>query len=82
MLSTVGSAMLGARDDSCEEECSESLADKLIAESGATFHMTRSADLASKVQLCGRKDRIEVNHLIDLVRYRMLTVVFPAYLDC
>ncbi|CAM9153268.1 unnamed protein product [Laminaria digitata] len=40
--------------------------------------MTRSADLLSDVRLCDDKVRICDNHLIDVVGYGTLTVVFPG----
>ncbi|CAM9400002.1 unnamed protein product [Laminaria digitata] len=74
--------MLSISDDSRAEERSgdltESLAERRIADSGASFHMTRSADLLSDVRLCDDKGRIGDNHLIDVVGYVMLTVVFPG----
>ena len=78
----LANAMLSRDDDSCAEERSqslpESLAEKWIADSGASFHMTRSADLLSDVRLCDDKVRIGDNHLIDVVGYGTLTVVFPG----
>ena len=69
-------------DDSCAEEGSESitgsLAEKWIADSGASLHMTHSADLLSDLRLCDDKARISDNHLIDVVGYGMLPVVFPG----
>ena len=56
----------------------ESLAEKLKADSGASFHMTDSADLLSDVRLCNDKVKIGDNHLIDVVRYGTLTVIFPG----
>ncbi|CAM9259353.1 unnamed protein product, partial [Laminaria digitata] len=49
-----------------------------MADSGASFHMTRSADLLSDVRLCDDKVRIGTNHLIDVVGYGTLTVVCPG----
>ena len=52
----LANAMFSRSDDSCTEERSESitesLAEKWIADSGASFHMTHSADLLSDVRLC------------------------------
>ena len=49
----LANAMFSRSDDSCAEERSESmtesLAEKWIADSGASFHMTHSADLLSDV---------------------------------
>ncbi|CAM9165641.1 unnamed protein product, partial [Laminaria digitata] len=78
----LANAMLSISDDSRAEERSgdltESLAERWIADSGASFHMTRSADLLSDVRLCDNKVRIGDNHLIDVVGYGTLTVVFPG----
>ena len=46
---------------------------KWIADSGAPFHVTHSADLLSDVRLCD-KARIGDNHLIDIVGYGTLTL--------
>ena len=71
--------MLGTDDDSCTEECSEGMGAKWIADtrSGASFHMTHSADFLSDIRLCDDKVRIGDNHLIDFVGYGTLTAVFP-----
>ena len=78
----LANAMLRIGDDSRGEELSgdstESLAERWIADSGASFHMTRSADLLSHVRLCDDKVRIGDNHLMDVVGYGTLTVVFPG----
>ncbi|CAM9287200.1 unnamed protein product, partial [Laminaria digitata] len=52
--------------------------EKWIADSGASFHMTHSADFLSDVRLCDGKVRIGDNHLIDVVGYGTLTAVFPG----
>ncbi|CAM9602003.1 unnamed protein product, partial [Laminaria digitata] len=46
--------------------------EKWIADSGASFHMTHSADFLSDVRLCDDKVRIGDNHLIDVVGYGTL----------
>ena len=51
---------------------------KWIADSGASFHMTHSADLLSDVRLGDYKVRVGDNHLIDVMGYGTLTVVFPG----
>ena len=58
--------MLGTNDDSINEERSEDMGEKWIADSGASFHITHSADLLSDVRLCD-KVRIGDKHLIDTV---------------
>ena len=77
--------MFSRRDDSCADERSESmtesLAEERIAGSGASFHMTHSADLLSDVRLSDDKGRICDNHLIDVVGYGTRTVVFPGDLN-
>ena len=70
--------MLGTNDDSCNMKRSDCIGEKWIADSGASFHMTHSADLLSDVRLCDDKVRIGDNHLIDVVEYGTLTVVFPG----
>ena len=69
-------------DDSCAEEGSENItesrAEKWIADSGASLHMTHSADLLSDVRLYDDKVRIGDNHLIDVVEYGTLTVFFSG----
>ncbi|CAN0530962.1 unnamed protein product, partial [Laminaria digitata] len=54
------------------------ISEKWIADSGASFHMTHSADFLSDVRLCDHKVRIGDNHLIDVVGYGTLTAVFPG----
>ena len=70
--------MLGTNDDSSNEERSEDMGEKRTADSSASFHITQSADLLSDVRLCDDKVRIGDNHLIDIVGYGTLTVVFPG----
>ena len=49
-------------------------------DSGTSFHVTRSADQSSDVRLCNDKIRINDNHLIDVVGYGTLTVVYSGHL--
>ncbi|CAN0295766.1 unnamed protein product, partial [Laminaria digitata] len=70
--------MLGATDNSYTQERSDGTSEKWIADSGASFHMTHSADFLSDVRLCDDKVRIGDNHLIDVVDYGTLTAVFPG----
>ena len=70
--------MTGTNDDSCNEERRDCIGEKWIADSGASFHMTHSADLLSDASLCDAKVRIGDNHLINVVGYATLTVVFPG----
>ena len=72
--------MLGTNDDSGSEERSEDMGEKWIADSGASCHITHSADLLSGFRLCDDKVGIVDNHLIDIVGYGTLTVVFPGHL--
>ena len=78
----LANAMFSRSNEPCAEERSESmtesLAEKWIVDSGASFHITHSADLLSDVRLCGDKARIGNNHLVDVVGYGTLTVVFPG----
>ena len=52
-------------------------AEKWIAESGATFHMTRSADLLRDLNPSEDKVKIGNDTLIGVEGYGSLTVVFP-----
>ena len=69
-------------DDSCAEERSESMtesvAEKSIADSGASFNMTHSAGLLTDVRLRDDTVRTGYKPLIDVVGHRTLTVVFPG----
>ena len=81
-LCCLANAILNGSDDSCAVEHRDSLTEnfteKWIADSGASFHMTHPADQLSDVRLCNNKVRIGDNHLIDVVGYDTLTVVFPG----
>ena len=77
-VSCLAKCMLRTNDDSCNEERSDCITEKWIADSGASFHMTHSADLLSDVRLCEDQVRNDYNHLIDVVGYGRLTVVFPG----
>ena len=70
--------MLGTSTDSCSDERNGGVGEKWIAHSGASFHMTTSADLLSDVRQCDDKVRISDNHVIDVLGYDTLTVVFPG----
>ena len=70
--------MLGTNDASCNEESGEDMGEKWIADSGASFRITHSADVLSDVRLCKDKVRIGDNHPVDIVGYGTLTVVFPG----
>ena len=72
--------MLSTNDQSYNKERSEGMGEKWIADSGALFHMTQSADLLSDIRLIDDMVGIGDNHLIDVVGYGTLTVVFPRYL--
>ena len=69
--------MLGKRDAVREREQGTDGTEKWIADSGATFHMTRSADLPRDVQPSEDKVKIGNDTLIDVEGYGSLTVVFP-----
>ena len=60
------------------EGLTESFACKWIADSGASFHMTHSADQLSDVRLCDGKVRIGGNYLFDVVGYGTLTILIPG----
>ena len=70
--------MLGTNDDPCNEERSDYVGEKWIADSGASFQMTHSPDLLSDVRLGDDRVRVGDNHLIDVVGYGTLTVVLPG----
>ncbi|CAM9631660.1 unnamed protein product, partial [Laminaria digitata] len=70
--------LLGTVDNSCTQERSDGISGKWIADSGASLHMTHSADFWSDVRLCDDNVRIGDNHLIDVVGYGTLTAVFPG----
>ena len=66
-------------DDSGNEEHSDDTGGKwVVGSSGASFHITHSADLLSDVRLCDGKVRIGDNHLTDIEGYGTLTVVFSG----
>ena len=69
--------MRGTNDDTHHEERSDFIGEKWIADSGASFHMKHSADLLSDVRLGNDKVRGGDGHLIEVVGYGTLTVVFP-----
>ena len=69
--------MLGTNDDPCNEERSDYVGEKWIADSGASFQMTHSPDLLSDVRLGDDRVRVGDNHLIGMMGYATLTVVFP-----
>ena len=73
--------ILGTDDDTRNEERSVYIGEKWIVDSGASFHMTHSADLLSDARLGDDKVRVGDNHLIDVVGYGTLTVVFRIS-DC
>ena len=78
----LANAVLSGSDDSCavaRRYClTESLAEKRIVDSGASFHMVHSADQLSDPRLCNDKVKIGDNHLINVVGYGTLTVVFTG----
>lgn len=79
-LSFLAECILGVNDDSCNEERSEDIGDKWIADSGASSHITNSADFLSDVRLCDGKVKVRIgdNHLIDVVGYDTLAVGFQG----
>ena len=70
-LGCLANAMLSGSDDSCavgrRDSLTESFAEKWIADSGASFYMTHSADQLSDVRLCNDEVTIVDSHLIDVV---------------
>ena len=59
--------MLGTNDDPCNEERSDHVGEKWIADSGASFHMTHPARPLSDVRLSDDKVRVGNNHLTEVV---------------
>ena len=57
----VAKCMLGTNDDPCNEERSNYIGEKWIADSGASFHTTRSSDFLSDVRLGDDKVRVGDN---------------------
>ena len=70
--------MLGTNDDPCNEERSDYVGEKWIADSGASFQMTHSPDLLSDVRLGDDRVRVGDNHLIHVMGYGILTLVFQG----
>ena len=68
--------MLGRRDAVGDHEKGKNDAAKWIADSGATFHMTGSADLLREVQTSENKVKVGIDTLIDVGGYGSLTVIF------
>ena len=69
--------MLGKRDAVRGREQGTDGTEKWIADSGATFHMTRSADLLRDVQPSEDKVKIGNDTVVDVEGYGSLTVAFP-----
>ena len=69
--------MLGRRDAVGEREQGKDDTEKWIADSGATFHMTRSAYLLRDVQPSEDKAKVGNDTLIYVEGYGSLTVIFP-----
>ena len=67
--------MLGKRDAIGEREQGTDGTEKWIADSGETFHMTRSADLLRDVQPSEDKVKIGNDTLVDVEGYGSLTLV-------
>ena len=51
--------MLGTNDDPCNEERSDYIGEEWMTGSGASFHVTHSADLLSKVLLGNDMVRVD-----------------------
>ena len=65
--------------DSCNEP-SENTAEAWVADSGATYHATRFADMMRDIRPTIDKVRAGDSRLIDIVGYGALTVAFPGNL--
>ena len=67
--------ILGERDAAGEREQGTDRTEKLIADGGATFHMTRSAELLRDVQPSEDEVKIGNDTPVDVEGYRSLTAV-------
>ena len=72
--------MLETSVGSCKDDPGKNAADKWGVDSGATYHMTRSADMMHDTRPTKDKVRIGDSRMIDIVGYGTLTVVFPGNL--
>ena len=79
-VSWLASVLLGTSVGSSKENPSKNTADKWVVDSGATYHMTRSADMMHGIRPTSDKVRISDSRVIDIVGYGTLTVVFPGSL--
>ena len=71
-------SMLGKRDAVGEREKTKDGNEKWIADSGATFHMTRSADRLRDLHPSEDKVNVGNDTLIGVEGYGSLTGVFPT----
>ena len=76
----LASALLETSVGSCKEDPSKNAEDRWVPDSGATCHMTRSADMMHDMRPRNDKVRIGDRRMIDMVGYSTLTVVLPGNL--
>ena len=76
----LASVLLGTSVGSSKETLAQNTAEKWVTDNGATFHMTRSADMMYDIRPMNDKVRIGDSRMIAIVGYGKLTVVFPGNL--
>ena len=76
----LASVLLETSVSLCKEGPSKKTADKWVADSGATYNITRSADMMHGMRPTNDKVGIGDSRTIDIVGYGTLTVVFPGNL--
>ena len=73
----LASVLLGTSVGLSKDNPSKNTAETWVADSGATYHMTRSTDTMHDIRPTHDKVRIGDSRMIDIVGYGTLTVVFP-----
>ena len=72
----LASVLLRTIVGSSKENPTKNMAEKWVADSGATYHMTRSTDTMHDIRPTHDKVRIGDSRMIDIVGYGTLTAVF------
>ena len=72
------SVLLRSNDGPCAQDPANTIPDKWIAGSGATYRMTRSPDKMCNIRPTNDKVSVDDSHMVDIVGHRRLTVVFPG----
>ena len=73
----LASVLLRTSVGSSKENPTKNTAEKWVADSGSTYHMTRSIDMMHDIRPTPDKVRNGDSRMIDIVGYGTLTVVFP-----